>query len=165
MNNNDDKEKHFSNTYLIALVVFIFLCLIVVPQILLNIDWCSRCSNEKRACTRLRIIYVAEKDYQEHYGDGDFISDLTKIDKFTSLDENIQKMQKVPMDGYLLGEIKVIPKSKSSKAEFSVIALPAIKSGVKRTGNDCFYIDQSGILRHSGSPTIIPNSNSPVFSQ
>lgn len=43
---------------------------------------------------------------------------------------------------------------------YRLIFYPINPYGFFRTGNDCFYLDQTGIIRHSGSPTKIPDANS-----
>lgn len=63
--------------------------------------------------------------------------------------------------GYLLSTLTVSPPTDKALASYSAIFIPSVRKGLFRTGNDCFYLDQTGVIRHSGSPTKIPNANSP----
>ena len=64
------------------------------------------------------------------------------------------------LNKYAFGPIKVTPATSTSPARFSCIARPVNTKGRKRTGNDTFFIDETGIIRHSGSPTVWPDENS-----
>ncbi|MBI4748277.1 MAG: hypothetical protein HY774_07285 [Acidobacteria bacterium] len=57
---------------------------------------------------------------------------------------------------------KARKKTDSEPSSFTAVMVPLVQTGMFRTGDDCFYIDEYGVMRHSGSPAVIPNRLSPV---
>ncbi|MBI4751619.1 MAG: DUF3352 domain-containing protein [Acidobacteria bacterium] len=118
-------------------------------------------ANRASAIQSLRNIHFAQVTYQESIGKGNFASSLAELGQADYLDNTILQMQEIPKSGYLLGPMKVTRGSKRVPATFSIYAVPVVKDGISKTGNDCFYIDHTGIIRHSGDPTQIPDAKSP----
>ena len=58
---------------------------------------------------------------------------------------------------------KARKKTDSEPSSFTAVMVPLVQTGMFRTGDDCFYIDEYGVMRHSGSATVIPNRWSPVY--
>ena len=121
-------------------------------------------------------IYEEEQIFKQAIGKGFFTTDprfLCIIQRGSSPDQpsifdkntlqvEIQQIRKqlgAPYSGYVVYFLNSSPTQKSEN--FKVLAVPMINYGLFRTGDDCFYIDQTGIIRHSGSPTKIPDANSP----
>lgn len=78
------------------------------------------------------------------------------------VDTSVTRLESNPRFGYILYNLSTTPPTEKEPPTFSAVFVPTIKEGFFRTGNDCFYIDQTCILRHSGSPTVIPNAQSPL---
>lgn len=57
---------------------------------------------------------------------------------------------------------KARKKTDSEPSSFTAVMVPLVQTGMFRTGDDCFYIDEYGVMRHSGSPAVMPNRLSPV---
>ncbi|MBI4749095.1 MAG: hypothetical protein HY774_11440 [Acidobacteria bacterium] len=72
-------------------------------------------------------------------------------------------MQRIPYGGYIMASIKTTPKTPNSEPTYSIVIVPQVQTGLFRTGDDCFYVDQTGEIRHSGSPTTMPDANSPLL--
>lgn len=156
MNNNPILKK-------IIIIILAILGIVVTYQ-LPNWLACRKCGNMSTAQNALITLYNAEKVYKEISGKGNFTTELSKLSGERGdeilIGTDIANMQTKPYSGYLLGPIKVIPKTDTTPSTFSVIAYPIVKDGFKRTGDDCYYIDQTGILRHSSSTSINPDANS-----
>ena len=85
----------------------------------------------------------------------------TDWSKPVATETEIQQAQTTPWKGYYLGPIMTTPRTERSEATFSTTMYPEKVTGFFRTGDDCFYVDQTGIIRHSGSPTVLADANSP----
>lgn len=156
------KVKSFFSSWQGKLAIFCLLVLwVLVSQILLSSGNRTR-SNDRSAKTTMQVLFNAQIRFKNTQGKGNFTAELAQLAEEQDLiPPPIARMQIQPFHGFLLGKIQVSPKSAQIDAKFSVVAFPAIGTGLNRTGNDCFYIDETGILRHSGSPTKIPDVNSP----
>lgn len=124
---------------------------------------------EVNACNALcvfRNLSSAQSFYAERVGNGNFAPTLGLLGDEEKgvgfLDASIVNMPKIPRLGYMLSVMTVQPATEQTPAKFSIIAYPLIQSGPNRTGDDCFYLDETGILRHSGSATVFPTAQSEV---
>lgn len=114
----------------------------------------------------IRELVIAQVTYTLMAGKGNFASTTLDLRQATDnnklyFNQSIIKMQTEPQYGYLIGRIKTTPVTVSQQPTFSAVAVPVLQYGLFYAGNDCFYIDQTGIIRHSGSPTKIPDASSP----
>lgn len=142
-------------------------CIIVVLAISTQISvlYLRRKQNTERAKQVLIEIYERQKIFKASLGKGSYNSDPSffypapkEISPF--FDISPSDLSK-PVDGYFIKMVQIIPKTKDGESTFSVAMYPEKATGFFQTGNDCFYLDQTGIIRHSGSPTQIPDANSP----
>jgi hypothetical protein len=93
------------------------------------------------------------------------------------IDESVARAQETPKSGYVLSEIVVSPQTRNSEAKYSVSIRPATRNpeakysvsirpatrkGIARTGNDCFFMDETGVIRHSGKPDVDATASSPA---
>ncbi|HMZ81232.1 MAG TPA: hypothetical protein PLL06_16135, partial [Acidobacteriota bacterium] len=117
-----------------------------------------RQANTASAVQVLRNLHSAQVVYQTSLGKGNFASSLKLLgpggeEAVDFLDESIVNMQTTPRNGYLLGPLKVTPPGENTAPTYSISAFPAVKEGNAQTGDDCFYVDETGVIRHSGSAT------------
>lgn len=108
-------------------------------------------------------LRTAQTLYFGAKGNGNYTSNTSDLEKIKSnfYHPDVYKGQAEPQFGYILSQIKVTQKTDPKGATFSAVVYPTIQFGILYAGNDCFYIDQTGVIRHSGSPTKIPDTNSP----
>lgn len=124
---------------------------------------------EVNACNALcvmRNIWGAQREYAKTAGKGNFASSMDLLGDEEKgigfLDASLVNMPKIPILGYALSLMTVQPATAQSPAKFSIVAYPVIQSGPNQTGNDCFYIDETFVIRHSGSATVFPTAQSEV---
>ena len=154
-----------------------FVCLILVGLGYFNIVL-PRARNEAAAKQQLRKLYQGQAVYLRtvgklvEYSDSfqilqgyipndsgteagilDPRYDLEHFDKYLKKANNQR-------DGYRF-VIKTTKRTNFSSPTYFIVCYPNQSNEFFRTGDDCFYIDQTGIIRHSGSPTKIPDANSP----
>lgn len=143
-----------------ALVVFILLTigLIAIPNLMATK---RRSHSERSALNMIRQIHRAQEYYQKAKGQGNYTPDLEELGKLELdgkplLSLEIVKAQKQNVHGYWLGPIIVHPRISGRPARYHLTTFPCYESELSRCGSDCFYIDQTGIVRHSGKPNVIP---------
>ena len=124
---------------------------------------------EVNACSALcvmRNIWGAQREYAKVVGKGNFAPSMDLLGDEEKgigfLDASLVNMPKIPRFGYALSAMTVQPATAQSPAKFSIVAYPVIQSGPNQTGDDCFYIDETFVIRHSGSATVFPTAQSEV---
>lgn len=125
----------------------------------------TRDANTRRAIQNTRNFHSAQIVYSVRPGKGNFTDnplDLCSGSK-CFINDLLMGWQGKPVDGYIMVSIKTTPKTSEHESTYSMVIVPEVRTGLFRTGNDCFYVDQTGEIRHSGSPTIMPDANSPVI--
>lgn len=148
---------------LIVVIVIGTIASIVIPMLLSQ----RREENRKQAQQILHNLYKTQKAYQRTLGEGNFSNKLMvlsevrdRINQISDLDTG-GPHDEFCYSGYIITDLKATPRTSTSEATFSAVMFPAIQTGLARTGNDCFYIDQTGVIRHSGSSVILPDATSP----
>lgn len=63
-------------------------------------------------------------------------------------------------DGY---QMKFFLINDGGKSHFCTVMFPIRPDGIFQTGTDCFYIDDTGVLRHSGDPKVLAHAGSPEY--
>ncbi len=137
-----------------ALVVGVAYVGLVAAIAVPNLLAARRSANNASAQQMLRNINSAQAVYESGIGKGNYtasLKDLGGSDGF--LDATVVNAQTTPRSGYLLGEMKVTPATGTEPAKYSITAFPAVKEGSGRTGGDCYFVDETGVIRHSGDPT------------
>lgn len=130
-----------------------------------NLARLKRRANESVAMQTLRNLNTAEVTFSLGLGKGHYTDDLRRLggtgeNDVGFLDDSVVEMQRKPKSGYLLGKIKITHPTSKTVATYEVVAFPAIKEGPDRTGDDCFFIDDSGVIRHSGKPDVLADTKS-----
>ncbi|MBX7218524.1 MAG: hypothetical protein K1Y36_01120 [Blastocatellia bacterium] len=113
----------------------------------------------------LRNVYSAEVSYSLGSGKGNYTADLECLGGTTAtsvgfLDNTVTAAQTTPKSGYLLGPVHVTLAEGKTPGKFSMTAFPSVAKGEYQTGDDCYYLDETGIIRHSGRPDVIPDAHS-----
>lgn len=139
---------------------------------------------ESYATLALRNLWHAEMDYATSRS-----SDFTGLSHFTdNLDElklyhldvpscawgtwacfekpeTLKALGKANLDrlfqSHQITEIQVVPSTVMTQPQFSITLEPRIRWWPFRTGTDCYFIDQTGIIRHSGSAFVKADAQSP----
>ncbi|OYT73600.1 MAG: hypothetical protein CFK52_01385 [Chloracidobacterium sp. CP2_5A] len=126
----------------------------------------ERRANEQSAREALRAIYEAQMDYARNAGKGAYSDSLPTLakraDDGRAFSEEIELMTRLPYKGYVLGPIILRPASGDKPAGFSVTAFPAAREGADRTGDQTFYMDETGTLRCRERGAEDANAESPA---
>ncbi|MFQ3591209.1 MAG: hypothetical protein SNJ67_13055 [Chloracidobacterium sp.] len=126
----------------------------------------ERSTNDQAVREVLQSIYEAQMDYARNAGKGYYSDSLPTLAKRAdggrAFAEEVELMTRLPYRGYVLGPIVLRPASGDKPAGFSVTAFPAVRTGPDRTGNQTFYLDETGFLRCQPRPTEDANAESAV---
>ncbi len=114
------------------LIIFIFFPSVVSPR---------RSANEDFARTSLRAIHAAQMRHAGNHN-GMFADDLAALD----LDPAIREMETKEKNGYRLGKITVTAADGVHPARFSITAEPVRPRGILRTGNEFYFLDETGTV-------------------
>lgn len=122
---------------------------------------------EVNACSALSVLRnlcAAQIEYAKIAGKGNFAPSLDLLGEkgLNYLHASVVNMQQTPRLGYVLSAITIQSATPQSPAKFSIVAYPAIQNGPNQTGDDCFYMDETFVIRHSGSATVFPTAQSEV---
>ncbi|MBX7220607.1 MAG: hypothetical protein K1Y36_11725 [Blastocatellia bacterium] len=126
-------------------------------------------ANTLQAIHYLENLHRAEMSFSHGPGKGNFTANLLQLGANPHgnclCGECVARLQRTSSGsqetnfGYILGPVEVTPATETTPAGYAAFIYPVNGSG-DLTGNDAFYIDQTGVVRHSGMPYIIPNENS-----
>lgn len=134
---------------------------IAIPNLLAA----RRAANTASAIQTLRTIHSAQITYQAAEGKGNFATNLSDLAQAGYIDNSIAQAQSTPKNGYRLSEIITTPATMKAAATYWLTSSPIVTEGATRTGNDCLYLDETGIIRHSKSPKIKPGATSEPISK
>lgn len=142
----------------------VFMLLTIGSIAILNLRAAKRRSHSERsAVDMIRQIHRAQESYQKAKGQGNYTADLKELGQLEFegkplLAPEIVNAQQQHVHGYTLGPIVVQPRISGQPARYHLTAFPCYESELSRCGSDCFFIDQTGIVRHSGKPNVIPTA-------
>ncbi len=142
--------------------VMIFFVGVIAAIAVPNLLSARRSANTASAQQTLRILHSAQIVYQTSSGQGNFTDRLQDLADLEMIDESVARAQETPKSGYVLSEIVVSPQTRNSEAKYSVSIRPATRKGTARTGNDSFFMDETGVIRHSGKPDVDATASSPA---
>lgn len=134
---------------------------------------------DQRACLLLRHIFQAQNSRQQINFNGGYATQLWEIwpqwlerDVICTLGmENEYFIQKYHRSraqfekSYTITEFQVTKDTTPSKSIFYLTMEPTVKAGFFQTGSDCFYLDQTGAIKHSGSAHIPAGPHSPLLDE
>ncbi len=125
----------------------------------------ERRANEQGVREVLRAIYEAQMEYARGAGQGNYSDSLPTLAKRADgsrpFSEEVELMTRLPYRGYVLGPIVLRPAGDGKPAGFSLTALPAVRTGPDRTGDQTFYLDETGVLRCLPASAGDANAESP----
>ena len=136
---------------LIVVAIIGIIAAIAVPNLLAS----RRSANQASAIKLLRNFHSAEVVYEESIGSGDFTANIQLLGGGSNttevgvIDSTVVAATSTPKNGYLLSNLGTTPKAPGQTAQYSVQCAPSAPTGIGRTGDDSFFIDDTGVLRHS----------------
>ncbi len=121
-----------------------------------------------RAVRVLKKIRSAQEVYRAGPGRGDYAKNLALL---TALETPVEALNQVEARlgnvgyyGYHVVSFHTFPATETAPARYEIQLAPTILTGKLRSGNDAYFLDQTGNIRHSGSPSQLADANSdPVF--
>lgn len=134
---------------------------------------------DQRTILLLRHIFQAQNSRQQISSNGGYATELWEVwpqwlerDVMCTLGvENEYFIQKYHRSraqfekSYTMTRFQVTEDTNPSKSTFYLTLEPTVKAGLFQTGSDCFYLDQTGAIRHSGSAHIAAGPHSPLLDE
>lgn len=152
---------------LIVVAIIGIIAAIAVPNLLAS----RRSANGASMVQTLRTLHSAQAIYEQSAGQGNFSNNLQTLGGGSNasevgvLDSTIVVATTTPKSGYILTNLATIPKVTTQPAQYSIQGTPSATSGITRTGDDSFFINESGTIRHSGNSATPANAGSPPIGQ
>ena len=127
-----------------------------------------RSYNCARALNVLKKIHRAQEAYRVGPGGGHYAKTLAALrlpqNSTDALNRVEARLENVGYYGYQVVSFHTVPATETAPARYEIQLAPSISTGRLRSGHDTYFLDQTGNIRHSGSPTKLADVNSDLFS-
>ncbi|MCS6884512.1 MAG: prepilin-type N-terminal cleavage/methylation domain-containing protein [Acidobacteriota bacterium] len=165
--------KRQSGFSLIELLIVIVIIGILVTLSTLYVIASRRAANSASAIESMRVISAAQASYEAGIGNGNygqpqnlFYEEYIDValgaacipTPMGTSRGGLNALPPFPKSGYLFN-FNVDPPG-SIPMTYQVVGVPHVTTGLPRTGDRAFYLDQSGVIRVSSDPTQLPDVNS-----
>jgi type IV pilus assembly protein PilA len=171
-NPNGGQATGFS---LIELLIVIVILSILSSLTVLYVVASRRAANGASAIQSLRVLSQAEASYSAGVGNRKFAEPQDLFDE-DMIDNGLARacdpaptgtsksgypaLAREPKSGYFFIFTLAPVLTESDPPRYSVLARPFVDTGIARTGDRTFFIDQSGVIRTSNGPTVQATLNS-----
>lgn len=163
-------ESGFSLVELLIVIVVIgILSSLSIPYLTAS----RRAANGASAIESMRVISSAQESYAAGVGNRDYGTPQNLFFE-EYIDESLSAAcvptptgtsrggrvatAPFPKAGYVFNFTVAAPGS--VPMTFEAYAVPSVTSGLPRTGDRAFYIDQTGVIRYSPDPNVLPDASS-----
>jgi type IV pilus assembly protein PilA len=168
MSRREYKLNQASGFSLIELLIVIVIISILASFAVIYLTASRRAANGASAIQSLRVISESEHSYaagvgNKEYGDSQELFNEDFIDAGLARacipaptlpsKSGVPAMSPEPKSGFIFIFIREISNG-SNPPKYNVLARPMVDTGISRTGDRTFYVDQTSVIRASDSPTV-----------
>ncbi|HNJ44013.1 MAG TPA: hypothetical protein PKZ53_26255 [Acidobacteriota bacterium] len=160
----DWQSKIFSS---LELIIIGFLLWMIVAMALPGVSAVNKMKNMSTTVRVLKKITHAQDAYFKTHGQcASQVEQLVTSPHFPDgLTELESRIGTVGYQGYRIVSFHTMPPTDSLPATYDIQFAPSIRSGILCSGSVCYFLDQSGIIRHSGKPTELAQVTSELISR
>ncbi len=117
-----------------------------------------RAANQQAALQAIINIGSSQSAYRSGVGRGNFATSLEELDAGKKLaPDTLLLRNRGQMHGYELVKFEVVPGSGNVMPRFQAIIAPVRTIGIWRTGELCYFVNESGVIRQSKAADGLPN--------
>ncbi len=137
-----------------------------------------RSSNTAQMIQRLRGVHSFQEVYRTSLGRGNYISSIYSLlesqpescsmrpaEVVTIKMESLARIGFGKDCGYQIVSFQMIPQTEKSPSRYKLQVAPNVSAGLYQSGNDCFYLDETGKIRHSSNPERLADKNSELIEE
>lgn len=162
------------SSWLTAGIIFILIGGVLTVQ-----HWTFRRSaNTAEMIQRLKMVHLSQEIYRTSLGKGNYIGSIYSFLECSPDSDSVRAAEVVTMEmensariefgkeyGYQIISFQMVPQTEKSPPRYELQAAPNIPAGPYKSGNDCFYLDETGKIRHSGNPERLADKNSELIQE